>query len=672
MAPKAGFSRTIIKWGLQKVYEGQRLLEQQPGYDLIAHCLDQMVSKRSSAIMAGLERGPDLATTTSNRFKKVIMEAVAAETDIKPFWEVKTYNKKLEQQSDIAGKLSTHWYLNTNADQRGLATALRWAKIAGTGYIHLFWDPKAVDYGDFVAEGIDPRDVLPIGAMPPWDTTQNWDGVIVRQKRTVEYVRDLAGDDLADLIQADRGAEEGGPLEGTRAGRILSEINAQTRSPIAEVLFSDQPKTDIGRQPTVDLFTMYINDRSMNESSGPVEMGQFIEDPTWAKPEGVMGLFAKAPRIPANNWSYIVKPNDPLYPRKRMVVFTRSAVIYDGPSIYWHGKFPVLKLTPDPWPTTLLGMAVGWDLLSLQGSLDWNLRVIDDHNAQVANPMVIGDEMSIGKAALNKINTRRAGLKVSQNPMGKGITIVPPPPLDRTIREHIDWIMREMDDLAGVIDLKNLSGLNQIPDTETIDKMIEAKSWLVQGRSRTIEAFMREFAHQVLYNLSQFRTIKEKYTIGGIGFVTPEDFDFDPGVFIPDYVHSDDFDSFGNLTKDAFERGPLPRYERAKEVMRHMHFYIAPGSLLAASDVTRKMLYLQLFRGGILDVWTLAEVMGIPNMGAPPDGAKTIPERLMAQMSMGLMGAPNPANPSNPGPGRKPTAQTSPHIEKGGAVMSES
>jgi hypothetical protein len=418
---------------------------------------------------------------------------------------------------------------------------------------------------------------------------------------------------------------------------------------------------------------MYIKDRSKNETGKPVEMGQFMDDPTWENPGGVSGLFAKPPRIPANSWSYIVQPDEPLYPRHRQVVFTRTVVIYDGPSFYWHGKFPILKLTPEPWPTSILGLAPGWDLLSLQASLEWNLRVIDDHNAQVAQPTVVGDEMSVGINALKAVNTRRAGLKVLQNPMGKGITIVPPPSLDPSITNHIEWIMREMDDISGVVDLKNLNNLNQIPSTETIDKMIESKGYLLQGRSRVIEAFMREFAEQMLYNFAQFYTLKKKYTILGTGGVTPEDFDFDPGTFIPDYVHAEDFDQSGNLTATAYARGPMPKYDRAKELIRQMHFYIAPGSLLGGADVTRKMLYLQLYRMMLIDPWTLSEVLGIPNYGVPPDGAKTIPERIAAAMALGIMAPPpSPVNPVNPGPGRKPTGAAMPHMEKGGQTIAES
>lgn len=670
MTPPQGFGRAIIKYGLQKAKEGDALLREIDGYNLIDACLDEMGSRKVANIRHNLERGPDLATTTSNRIKKVLCEWVGAQTDIKPFWEIKTFNHAFDTQADNAGKLSTWWYTNSHADQRGLATALRWAAVGGTGYIHLHWDPRT---SDIRADGLDPRDVLPIGPLPPWDTTQDWEGVIVRERRTVEYVRDLCSEDVADLIQPDRGADEGGPLGNTRAGAILAEIAAQTRSWFHDAVNGEQPRTDIGKQPSVILYTMYIKDRSKHKGKMPVEMGQFMADPTWVRPEGVMGMFAEAPRIPANTWSYIVKPGEPLYPRGRQVVFTSQAVIYDGPSLYWHGKFPILKLTPEPAVNSLLGYAPGWDLLSLQTSLDWNLRVIDDHNAQVAQPMVIGDEMSIGPNGMKAINTRRAGAKILQNPMGQGVTIQPPPPLDRSISDHIEWIMREMDDLSGVVDLKNLGSLNQIPATETVDKMIESKSWLLQGRSRVIEAFMREFAEQMMYNFAQFYDVKKRYAILGQQGITSEDFDFDPGTFIPDFVHADDFDQFGGITQKAMDRGPLPRYDRAKEVIRQMHFFIAPGSLLSASDVTRKMMYLQLFRMGVMDIWTMAEVLGIPNYGTPPDGAKNIPDRLMAQMAMGIgMAPPSPANMANPGPGRKPSGQEPPHMEKGGETIAES
>jgi len=64
--------------------------------------------------------------------------------------------------------------------------------------------------------------------------------------------------------------------------------------------------------------------------------------------------------------------------------------------------------------------------------------------------------------------------------------------------------------------------------------------------------------------------------------------------------------------------------------------YQPPGSLLAASEIQRKLMYLQLSRAGLIDHWTLLDVLGVPNVGTPPSGANTITERLMEEMNMGL------------------------------------
>ena len=57
---------------------------------------------------------------------------------------------------------------------------------------------------------------------------------------------------------------------------------------------------------------------------------------------------------------------------------------------------------------------------------------------------------------------------------------------------------------------------------------------------------------------------------------------------------------------------------------------------MASSEVQRKLLYLQLSRAGLVDHWTLLEVLGIPNVGTPPMGANSITDRLMAEQQMGM------------------------------------
>jgi hypothetical protein len=68
--------------------------------------------------------------------------------------------------------------------------------------------------------------------------------------------------------------------------------------------------------------------------------------------------------------------------------------------------------------------------------------------------------------------------------------------------------------------------------------------------------------------------------------------------------------------------------------MDHVAFHIAPGSMLSASAIEEKLLYLQLSRAGLIDHWTLLEKLRIPNVGQAPAG--TITDRLIAERNMGL------------------------------------
>ena len=102
--------------------------------------------------------------------------------------------------------------------------------------------------------------------------------------------------------------------------------------------------------------------------------------------------------------------------------------------------------------------------------------------------------------------------------------------------------------------------------------------------------------------------------------VTKDDFDFDPHTLIPDFIGSDMDAETGLPTAAAHERGPRPRFERAKEVLRQLEFYISPGSLLESASITDKMMYLQLFRMQAMDIWTMLDKLGIPNIGEAPTG----------------------------------------------------
>jgi len=263
------------------------------------------------------------------------------------------------------------------------------------------------------------------------------------------------------------------------------------------------------------------------------------------------------------------------------------------------------------------------------------LRVIDDQVEKIGRRDIVADKNSISEGALNKIDTRRAGLKIRFNPMsGKGVELVPSQPIDASIMQLVNFIIAEIKELSGVADLGEVMKLNQLPSDDTIGRLVEAMSRSVRARSRALEAYIREFATIVAFNFIQFYTEPMWMEICGPHAVTPDWFDFDPGTFLPDFIHRADFDKAGHPTQAAQDRGPLPRYDRAKELMRHIAYHVNPGSLLASSAMEHKLLLLQLSRAGMVDHWSLLEALEIQNVGPAPAG--TITDRLIAERQMGL------------------------------------
>lgn len=625
-----------IAWLTEAVAESEAFLAAQPGWSKIGKSIDTIMSMDETD---ELDPRSALSQTRTNRIAKISEDIAALMTDTKPFWDYAVSNRRFEQTAANYGKLATFWYQGRNIDLR-LADAIKYYVAAGTGYIHLFWNSEI---GDVDACAEDPRNVLPVRPVN-YESCESCLGIIVKRKVPVNYIKDrykvnaTADSDGSSITWLEK----------------LRDSAADIVSPIWKFSKSTKAEPDLPRIPTCTLYTMYLKDDRKNTSKDlgtkftgkPREMGEFMDG---------QGDDA-GKRIPANNWSYIAKVGDPLYPHRRTITWVGNQIVYDGPSFYWHDQFPIIKLTLQPYPWSWLGKAPVWDLLRLQTSLNRLLRVVDDHAAQVAQPGSVHDKNSVSRSVYDTFDTRRAGWKIYQNPLaGKGIQIVNPPALDASIWEHIKWIIEEMDELSGVTDVSQMMKLNQLPSTSTVESILNSMTPALRFRSRILEAFTRNLAMQLAYNFTQFYTLPMRVVILGPGGIVQDDFDYDPGTLVPDFVHADDFDTQGSPTADALVRGPLPRYDRAREFLRRFAFKITPGSLLNAAQVEQKMIYLQLTRAGWMDIFTLWEILGIPNIGVLPDDVRTIPERLQYQASLGLNGDVNAA-------GRKASGEAPPRI----------
>jgi hypothetical protein len=628
----------ILEWCNARLSEGQKFLESQVGYDKIDKALHAIFAyeQNENATYNPVGR-TGIARTRANFVAKTAEDLTAMLTDTRVFWNYGTHNPKYQPQVALFNKDAEDWYTSRNIDLR-VGDVVRYYTYCGTGVAHLYYS-RAID--DMMVDALDPRNVIPVNPVSN-HSYQDCEGVIVRQARTphwvsVEYDKDVAPD-----------ANSGGYFGWFT--RAIGNAKNKISGPLSGDRRAKQQPEAIPATPTVFVNTLYLKDRRTNKTSQPVYMGDWID--------------GKA----TNQWSYKVEPGAPLYPFNRMIVWCTGHKLYDGPAPYWHAKFPLIKLTLNPWPVSFLGKAPLWDILPLNQSLDALLSVIDDHAAQVAQPGAIADK-NVSRAEFSKFNTRSPGYKVRTNlASGKGITVVPPPPLDQSLWQQINWLIETIQKLSGTADVSQMSQLAQIPSDDTIDTIMKAMTPGVRLRSRILEGFMKEFAEMYMWSIVEFDTLPKRIARFGPSAITDEDFDYDPNTFIPDDIPDGTPGDIGS-TVDAIGTGtPRPLYERAKAMLLAVTCQFDPSSLLNTAAQQDLMKYFLLAKMGYMSVFTLMEKMGMMNfapkgLDIPPDEISRL--QLQQQLGIGMIAnaqgrkATDSAPPSMGSSGGGPIIQTS-------------
>lgn len=593
----------VLQWCDERLKRGIKFVESSIGYDKIDKTIREIFAYEKSSSASYIPGPKPLSQTRANLIAKIGEDLTADLTDTRLFWKYNTSNQKYEPQVRLANKTAEEWF-NQHQISLRLGDVIRNYTIAGTGYAHLYYSREL---GDMYLESEDPRHVYPIDPLSN-HTLQTCRGVIVRRARTPDWVRE----EFDKVVTAEMGTPGGffGWLQ-----RVI-EGPGERGGPLSKKSQADE--TIVG-SPTVYVNTMYLRDPRTNKSGKTLRMGPWEDDK------------------PTSPWSYEVKPNAPLFPLHRMVVWANGVLLYDDTAPYWHAKFPVIKFTLNPWPKSWFGKGPLWDCIPLQHSITANLRVIDDHAAQVAQPGAVADR-NVSKAEMNKFNTRAPGYKIRTNlASGKGIMVQNPPPLDRIVWEVIQWCQEVMKTLAGTVDPGSMANLAQIPSDDTIDTIMKAMTPGIRLRSRILEGCYTELAEMYLGCVLEFDTISKRVAKFGPQAVTKEDFDYAGGDMIPDIVPDGEPGDVGSLL-DAWQMDNPPRLmDRAKLLLMAIGCKFEPSSLLNTAASQDLMKYFLLAKMGYISVFTLMEKMGISNF-APPD--LIIPpdevSRLALQQQLGI------------------------------------
>lgn len=640
--PQANYEDGLLSWIDQRIKEGDAILKDEPAYDEIDKSISYIMGDQISR-----DRPSALANCPDNRLKNILNQTVAALTDIHPIFGFKTYNANFKDQEDVLMKLSQAWWVNTFADLR-LGDVIKFSAGVGTGYCEVVWDASLYGgTGDILLRSLDPRDVLPIQPSLT-SSVQDWGGLIIRTSKTPDELK-VRFPDKAHLISADNQ-----PSLISRTWSRARKAASRIITPAAvDVSNASNARNTPKKVATTEVYTTYVKDRRLCTSNQPIIMGDPLT--TWSYTVYPVG------------WEQVPDGNDTsgfpqyrkadiedskLYPRGRMIISTKKTILYDGPNPYWHGMFPIAKLSLDPWPWSFLGLGLVHDIIPLQDALNETLNGFLDHVRKLLRPAVVADKKITATSNWEKIDTRMPGLKIKTPTAlgGKAIEFVSPEALPPYTFEFLQWLATEMDYHAGTANLAALTQLQQTPGSDTIEKMQEALSPVLRLKGRLLECFLREIGEMVKGNFFQFYSMPRRVSMLGDAGVVFNDFDFDPGSLVP-AMSEDDPDYDIHIDKS------IPRAKRAQWFHKNFTFQITPNSLLAISQISRKLMYMMLRKDMLVDRWTLYDVMEIPNGGAPPPGTgEDITSRIMAEMQMMQALLPQPA----PGPGQPSSMQEPP------------
>jgi hypothetical protein len=645
-----------LGWLREAIGEGEQFLKTQRAFMDMDRALDVIAGvspsdSRQARTLSGLR---------INRAKRNVREIVSTLSNLRPMWGYKNDNKLYDSHSVVLNKLVNSWWHNTFADRR-IRQALQYAMVMGTGYISPVWkrDFWNAGRGDIFLNVYGPRDVLFV-QLPSNHDIQGAYAVIIRI-RTPIHVACAMWPTLADKF-APTYVASGALRRGM--GRVTGFV-----TPILRRLGGGQNRReeDDTPFPMLDIFHTYIMDPSINLGPDPIVMGEPDTNFSYEVPvyQSEVETTQRDPKTGQRLMRKVSRDEAMLYPARRLLIACPECnlEISDGPSPWWHRKVPVIGFTPDDWPWEVCGYSPLRDMAPIQGGVNSLIRAVDDAANARLRPNVWYDANVLAKSVMDDLDFRQGGQSI---PAPLGITGEPIKAIldprwytvDSYIPEFVKFLYEQMDHVSGVRDMTAIAKARQIPASESIDKLMEMMGPLVQDISRGMEAGMRDLGEMVKALFFQFYNAPRRVQIlGEKDGLVEEDYDYEPASMLPSHV-------LGESTDTA---SPTPLWQRARWHMDNFVFHVTPQSLHQITQMSRKLLYLQLFRQGgtpfPMDPWTLGKELDI-DIGKEPPATKDIISRWIEWrkviQQMMPQGQPGQA-------GRKPSGGAAPHlVNKGG------
>lgn len=491
------------------------------------------------------------ARPVTNRMFRQYWEIVSLLTEGKPEPEIKVYDgdEGYSEIQKLIGQLLEVWAAKPNyAD--ALQDIIGFGLLArGIGKVQ--WNPRlSGGMGDVEILSINPMNFFTLGGD---GSVENAECCIETRLVTIASLVRRFGK-LAEGIEPE---PLGLPNSQVMRPRQLSSAEWSKLAPNMQRILGVKAGGGTPEQlfPMVRQRIYWLLDPSKNEGSQTVMVG----------PKGA-------------NWSYLVEPGMPLFPRGRVLTVAGRRVLNDTCNPYFHAQHPYIEMIP-------LKPAWGTDGMSLMGNLMGPQDIINRIMAGLLEtikagliPTIITPQGAISRGDLDNISTTISGGKLEYNIMrtgGQKPEFRQQPQTPQLALPMVQMTMREMDQTTGSAAVDAASQKDQIPSHDTMELIQNSRSGMVRLMGRRLEGFLNRGGGQVVSDMLQFYTIGHRVAILGQAGIAKTD--------------------FSPLYGSLLSGGMMP-----EQSVKKFQFSIRPGSALSFDKETRAQMATILCERGLL------------------------------------------------------------------------
>lgn len=552
--PEHRLEQEVVEWTESVYSEAEQELSSSHEIKLTGKLIDYIHGRQwSPQARFGRSR------PVNNRLFRQFIEMVGLLTDIEPDFQVKFYNSPdgFSELQEVLNEMMTIWAEMSNFEME-LSQVVMYG-LLHTGYAKVQWNQTLQNgLGDNEFLPISPINFMSVGSQ---SKISQGEVSIYRIPVTMAYLKRKFGA-IADGVRPDS-ALSSMPAQMMRPAKMPNAQWSKLPANLQRLLGQRQDASST-KYPVALLKEFWLRDDSIWEGRESIRVGPELA-----------------------NWSYIVEPGMPLYPRGRLVVTAGRKVLEDTCNPYWHSTptGPFAQYRPYRVPWQLQGLSVLEPIAAIQNILNRiNGGVMDTINAAI-EPSIIAPKAAFSQQAWDSMDPGASGAKFQYNNNSpRAPEWRKPPELGAYVLPFAEGLMKEQDATSGSAAMQQALSKKQVPGGDSLDMIMSSKSTNIRLMGRSLKSFLTEIGTMVACNNLQFSTAEARAGLfGGRGLM---DSDFTPmyGNLLPSGMAPE---KFVRMCSFSIRKGSLLAIEKTDEVQ-------AAFALRKSGDLSMKGLYRKL------------------------------------------------------------------------------